>query len=238
MSEMYATDHLISNAEKYPNEPAMSWKESGQWVTMTWSQYLGYTMSIAKAMIAMGFEAGDHSAIFSYNRAEWYASSHAAMFCGGANAGVYHTSSSEEVEHVIGNSDAKVVFLGGNPMDGGVTEKKCSYRLSRVLPNLDKVEKVVVMDEIDMPDDHRVVSWSDFIASGSGVPDSTVHESKERVMAAIRNAGFEWPRRRDLPPWIVPSSVVRNWVIRKGSSWPESVIPRSRLSATCARRRS
>ena len=176
MSEMYATDHLISNAEKYPNEPAMSWKESGQWVTMTWSQYLGYTMSIAKAMIAMGFEAGDHSAIFSYNRAEWYASSHAAMFCGGANAGVYHTSSSEEVEHVIGNSDAKVVFLGGNPMDGGVTEKKCSYRLSRVLPNLDKVEKVVVMDEIDMPDDHRVVSWSDFIASGSGVPDSAVHE--------------------------------------------------------------
>ena len=29
-----------------------------------------------------------------------------------------------------------------------------------------------------------------------GLPDSTVRESKERVMAAIRNAGFEWPRRR------------------------------------------
>ena len=41
----------------------------------------------------------------------------------------------------------------------------------------------------------------------------------------------------DLPPWIVPSSVVRTWVIRKGASWPESVIPQSRLSVTCARRR-
>ena len=29
-----------------------------------------------------------------------------------------------------------------------------------------------------------------------GLPDSAVRESRERVMAAIRNAGFEWPRRR------------------------------------------
>ena len=29
-----------------------------------------------------------------------------------------------------------------------------------------------------------------------GLPDSAVRESRERVMAAVRNAGFEWPRRR------------------------------------------
>jgi len=29
-----------------------------------------------------------------------------------------------------------------------------------------------------------------------GLPDSTVRESRERVMAAVRNAGFQWPRRR------------------------------------------
>ena len=29
-----------------------------------------------------------------------------------------------------------------------------------------------------------------------GLPDNAVKESKERVMAAIRNAGYEWPRRR------------------------------------------
>ncbi len=29
-----------------------------------------------------------------------------------------------------------------------------------------------------------------------GLPDSAVKESKERVMAAIRNAGYQWPRRR------------------------------------------
>ena len=29
-----------------------------------------------------------------------------------------------------------------------------------------------------------------------GLPDNTVRESKERVQAAIRNAGYQWPRRR------------------------------------------
>jgi len=29
-----------------------------------------------------------------------------------------------------------------------------------------------------------------------GLPDSAVRESKERVLAAIRNSGYQWPRRR------------------------------------------
>jgi len=29
-----------------------------------------------------------------------------------------------------------------------------------------------------------------------GLPDSTMRESKERVLAAIKNAGYQWPRRR------------------------------------------
>ncbi len=29
-----------------------------------------------------------------------------------------------------------------------------------------------------------------------GLPDNAVRESKERVMAAIRNSGFQWPRKR------------------------------------------
>ena len=29
-----------------------------------------------------------------------------------------------------------------------------------------------------------------------GLPEGTVRDSRERVMAAIRNAGYQWPRRR------------------------------------------
>ena len=33
-----------------------------------------------------------------------------------------------------------------------------------------------------------------------GLPDSTVRESKERVLAAIRNAGYQWLRKRHCQP--------------------------------------
>ena len=29
-----------------------------------------------------------------------------------------------------------------------------------------------------------------------GLPDSAVRESKERVLATLRNSGFQWPRKR------------------------------------------
>ena len=64
--------------------------------------------------------------------------------------------------------------------------------------------------------------------------EGTRHAQERKMIVRRVKAGL-WVR--DLPPWIVPSSVVRNWVIRKGSSWPESGIPQSRLSVTCARRR-
>ena len=41
----------------------------------------------------------------------------------------------------------------------------------------------------------------------------------------------------DLTPWNVPSSIVRNWVIRKGSSWQENVIPQNRSSVISGRQR-
>ena len=83
--------------------------------------------------------------------------------CNGAVVGVYHTCSPEEVEWVVGNSDSRVVFVGDNPMDGGNKEKMCAYRLHEILDKLEKVETVVVMDGVDMPEHDKCMSWSDFI---------------------------------------------------------------------------
>ena len=111
MSAMRTCQYLISNAEKYPNEPAVSWKEDGQWVTLTWSEYCAKTMGVARSLIAMGFEAGDKLSIHSYNRWEFNSAFAAANMCGGVNVGVYQTCSPEEIEWVVGNSDSKIVVV-------------------------------------------------------------------------------------------------------------------------------
>ena len=173
---MITPEYLLSNAEKYANEPALSSKDSaGNWDTTTWAEFSAYTMDVAKSLIAMGFESGDNLSIYSYNRKEWYAAYSAANMAGGAAVGVYHTCSPEEVDWVVGNSDSKVVFVGSNPMDGGDPSKMCSNRLSAVLDGLEKVEMAVVMDGVKM-DHSKAISWAEFIAMGAGLADSVVME--------------------------------------------------------------
>ena len=175
MSAKTTPEYLFDNAEKYANEPAISSKgDDGQWDTTTWSDFRDYAMGVAKALIANGFQNDDKLSIYSYNRKEWYAAYAAANMCNGAAVGVYHTCSPEEVEWVVGNSDSKIVFVGNNPMDGGDTGKMCSHRLLEALPSLDKVEMVVVMEGVNMPDHPKNVSWGDFVQSGSDIDDSTV----------------------------------------------------------------
>ena len=174
MSAMITPEYLLSNAEKYANEPALSSKDSaGNWDTTTWAQFSDYTMGVAKSLFAMGFESGDNLSIYSYNRKEWYAAYAAANMAGGAAVGVYHTCSPEEVDWVVGNSDSKVVFVGSNPMDGGDASKMCSNRLLAVLDGLEKVEMAVVMDGVEM-EHEKSISWADFIAMGSSVEESAV----------------------------------------------------------------
>ena len=176
MSAMITPEYLLSNAEKYANEPALSSKDSaGNWDTTTWSEFSAYTMDVAKSLMSMGFESGDNLSIYSYNRKEWYAAYAAANMAGGAAVGVYHTCSPEEVDWVVGNSDSKVVFVGNNPMDGGDPSKMCSNRLNAVMDGLEKVEMAVIMDGVEM-DHEKAISWSDFIAMGAKVEDSAVME--------------------------------------------------------------
>ena len=176
MSAMITPEYLLSNAEKYANEPALSSKtRAGNWHTTTWSEFSAYTMDVAKSLMSMGFESGDNLSIYSYNRKEWYAAYAAANMAGGAAVGVYHTCSPEEVDWVVGNSDSKVVFVGNNPMDGGDPSKMCSNRLNAVMDGLEKVEMAVIMDGVEM-DHEKAISWSDFIAMGAEVEDSAVME--------------------------------------------------------------
>ena len=182
MTNSTTSDILLENATKYANMPALSSKDkSGNWNTTTWSEFSGETMDVAKSLTALGFQKGDKLSIYSYNRKEWYIAYAAANFCNGAGVGVYHTCSPEEVEWVVGNSDSKFVFVGHKPMDGGDAEKMCSHRLHKIMDKLDKVEKVIVMDGVDMPSHEKVVSWSDFISEGKNVEDSKIHNSIKSI---------------------------------------------------------
>ena len=66
-------------------------------------------------------------------------------------------------------------------MDGGDKEKMCTHRLYKILDSLEKVEKVIVMDGVDMPSHSKVISWADFISEGKDVSESQIHDSIKSI---------------------------------------------------------
>ncbi|MEA1882852.1 MAG: AMP-binding protein [Candidatus Marinimicrobia bacterium] len=166
---------LLKNAETYASKPALSIRdEKGNWVSENWTEFYSYVMDISKSLLALGLEVNDKVSIYSYNRKEWYAAFIGAQLVGGAGVGVYHTCSSKEVEWIVGDSDSKIVFVGNNPMDNGEPEKMPIHRTQKILDNLDKVEKIVMMDGIEMINHENFISWDEFIAKGKDVSEGDV----------------------------------------------------------------
>jgi len=181
---MNTPKYLIQNVEKYPNEPALSIKDSsGNWKTDTWSEVYSSVLSVSKSLLACGIKKHDKVSIYSYNRPEWNIGYMATQLINGVAVGVYHTSSSNEVEWVVGNSESRIIFLGNNPNDNGEKEKMPNHRLLEVLDKLEKVELVVTMDGVELLKHPKIISWSEFIEKGNSVDDETVQELCRQIQS-------------------------------------------------------
>ena len=181
----YTPEYLLDNKNKYPNEPALSEKIDGVWSTFTWSEYYDYVMGIAKSLIAMNMQIGDKCSIYSYNRKEWFGCYSAMQMINSTSVAVYHTSSSAEVEWIVGNSDSKIIFVGHNPNDNGEEDKMPLVRLLSIIDKIESLENVVLMgDDIKAIDNDKIISWDDFIARGVNVSDDDILDRMNSIEAS------------------------------------------------------
>ena len=180
----YTPSFLIDNKTKYPKEPALSIKVDGVWKTMNWSEYYSYVIEISKSLIALNLDVGEKSAIYSYNRKEWFGCYSAMQFLNCVSVAVYHTSSSSEVEWIVGNSDSKIVFVGHNPNDNDEEDKMPINRLLAILEKLDTVEVVVLMGEdVKAPNNSKIINWEEFIKKGVDISDDQVKKRMKSIDA-------------------------------------------------------
>mgnify|MGYP001177396242 FL=1 len=185
---------LLENAMKYADQPALSTPSVDGWVTETWAEVAECVMDIARALVGLGFNHGDKLSLYSYNCKEWYGGYLAAQMVGGAGVGVYHTSSAEEVEWVVSNSESKVVFVGNNPMAAGDASKMPQHRLMQVIDTLDKVEHFVLLPGVGGVEHAKLMTWDTFIGHGSSIETATLHErmgalTEEDTSALIYTSG-------------------------------------------------
>ncbi len=102
-----------NQVEKYGDRACVCIKDKGRYVDISWNRMNDMVRDLACFLILMGIGKGDHVAIFSPNRYEWWVTDLAVLSIGAADIPVYATNSAEETSYMLDHSGAKACFVGG-----------------------------------------------------------------------------------------------------------------------------
>jgi long-chain acyl-CoA synthetase len=162
-------DRFWERVRSHPEKRALRYKAGGTWQDITWGGYGAEVKRAGKALLANGFGHGDKMSLLSLNRPEWHIADLACLSVGGATAPVYVTNSPEQVAYVVGHSESKLACVENNDQ----LEKILKMRSE--LPTL---EKVIVFEGYEGDADADfVMTWNDFLESGSEVDEARFDEA-------------------------------------------------------------
>ncbi|MDB4907693.1 MAG: dependent ligase [Gemmatimonadetes bacterium] len=174
---------FLATAQAYAPSAALKVKRQGAWQVTTWAEYGGEVRRAARALIALGVDAGAGVTIIGFNRPEWFVANMAAICVGALPAGIYTTSSPEQCQYITAHCDAAVAFVEN-------AEQLRKYLA--IQGELPALKAIVVMEEGDATG--GALTWSQFLAKGDAVPQAAVDarmatQQPDDVCALIYTSG-------------------------------------------------
>lgn len=104
-------DHIIENAAKDPGHVSFSVPRGDAWVDVTAQEFLDRVRAVAKGIMANGVEAGERIGVMSRTCYEWTLVDYAIWYAGCVSVPVYETSSAEQIQWMLSDSESVAVFL-------------------------------------------------------------------------------------------------------------------------------
>jgi long-chain acyl-CoA synthetase len=105
------SDMVFATAERFGNAIVYRRKVDGTWVDVTAQGFAAEVLAVAKGLIAAGLQTGDRVGLMSRTRYEWTLLDFAVLTAGGVTVPIYETSSAEQVEWILSDSEAKAVIV-------------------------------------------------------------------------------------------------------------------------------
>ncbi len=136
-------DPLWHHAAATPRRPMLAYRHGDQFVDVTASEFAHRVQDLACGLIGLGVGVGDRVALMSSTRIEWPLLDYAILAAGGTTVPIYETDSAEQMEWVIGNSEAKIAILE-------TPELKADF--DSIAENLPACEHVFVIDRSGLDD--------------------------------------------------------------------------------------
>ena len=146
-------DLLEYYMEKYGDKPdAFAGKENGVWKKWSFETFVNYAHEVAAGLIVEGIKRGDRIAILSNNRPEWNIVDFGAQLSGAILVPVYPTIAETDLEFILKDSAAKIVF---------VSSKEIFGKTLLAIKNITDQPKIFCFDKVDGAN-----SWSAIIEKG------------------------------------------------------------------------
>lgn len=101
---------LLSQAEKFPHRAAISYRDGDRFVDVSVAEFAAEVRALAAGFVGLGIEPGSRIALHCSTRPEFTYLDYAIWAAGCTTVPIYETSSEEQVEWIIGNSDAVAVI--------------------------------------------------------------------------------------------------------------------------------
>jgi len=158
-------DVLSATERKVGNKPALRVKRNGTWQTWTWTAYARDCRHVARALIQLGIRPGRGVVIIGNNSPEWLLADVGAILAGGLPAGIYTTSSPEQVQYITAHCEAEFAFTDNAEQ----TAKFLAVR--EKVPTLRAIIQMHGEPEASPVEGPRVLSWNTFMALAAETPE-------------------------------------------------------------------
>ncbi len=93
-----------------PDAEAMRYRSQGRWRTLTWADAGTRVRALTNALLAQGIAPEQRCVVLAETTVEWILADLAILCAGAATTTVYPRSSDGELEYIIADSGAVVVF--------------------------------------------------------------------------------------------------------------------------------
>ncbi len=120
---------VVQRAEKEPGRVMAAYRDGDHFVDVTAGEFYERCRAIAKGIVASGLEPGGRVALMSRTRLEWLLLDYAILASGGVTVPIYETSSGEQMQWIVSDSDAEILVVetpamresyegAGSPVEG------------------------------------------------------------------------------------------------------------------------
>ncbi|WP_020675848.1 AMP-dependent synthetase/ligase [Geopsychrobacter electrodiphilus] len=134
---MQTIDHIIaSSCLQNPDRCALQYKQNNIWTETSFESLWTKTEAIAAGLRASGVAPGDHVALLAPSSPHWIACYLGVLRNSGIAIPIDKELKSAELRHILADSDAKLVFVGGQQLE----------TLLEIVDDLPNLKQIILID--------------------------------------------------------------------------------------------